>query len=263
VDLPGARLWTDRSCLQHVQYRTDANLAARQSLYACQHPRLDLPAEVLGLAGLHGDETAADIGCGNGAYLAELAGRGHAGPVLGVDLSFGMLAAARRRAPAAALTAGDAAALPLRDHAVTLALAAHMLYHVPDPHAAVRELRRVTRPGGQVLVVLNGDDHLCEIRDLIAAALRATGGGPRPELPLRLDNGQDLLAGQFASVVRHDFTSELRIPGPGPIETYVRSMISIQDQPDPGAVAAAVARRISASGQPFRVRTHTGCLICT
>jgi hypothetical protein len=37
-----ARLWTDRSCLQDVQYRTDANLAARQSIYAYQHPRLDL-----------------------------------------------------------------------------------------------------------------------------------------------------------------------------------------------------------------------------
>jgi SAM-dependent methyltransferase len=217
----GARLWTNRSCLQHVQYRTDANLAARQSLYAYQHPRIDLPAAVLDLAALGGDETIADIGCGNGAYLAELACRGHAGPVLGVDLSIGMLAAARRRAPASALAAGDAAALPLRDHAAGLTLVAHMLYHVPHPYAAVSELRRITRPGGTVLVVLNGADHLRELRDLIAAALQITTSEPPLGEQLRLDDGADLLASQFTSVIRHDFPSELRIPGPGPIEDLI------------------------------------------
>lgn len=115
----GARLWTDRSCLQQVQYRTDANLAARQSIYACQHPRIDLPAAVLDLAALRGDETIADVGCGNGAYIAELSRRGHAGPVLGMDLSTGMLDAVRRRVPAAALAAGDVAALPVRDQAAS------------------------------------------------------------------------------------------------------------------------------------------------
>lgn len=161
-------------------------------------------------------EIVADIGCGNGAYLAELARRGHTGPVLGVDLSAGMLAAARRHAPAAALAAGDAAALPLRDHAVSLTLAAHMLYHVPDPHAAVRELRRIIRPGGQVLVVLNGTDQLRELHNLIAATLQITAGDPPlgDRLRLRLDDGQNLLASKFDSVIRHDFTSELRIPEP-------------------------------------------------
>jgi PIN domain nuclease of toxin-antitoxin system len=41
-----SRLWTDRARLRDVQYRTDANLAARQSIYAFQHPPLDLPARV-------------------------------------------------------------------------------------------------------------------------------------------------------------------------------------------------------------------------
>jgi ubiquinone/menaquinone biosynthesis C-methylase UbiE len=176
-------------------------------------------------------------------------------------LSAGMLAAARRRAPAAALTAADAAALPLRDHAVSLTLAAHMLYHIPDSRAAAGELRRITRPGGQVLVVLNGPGHLRELHDLIAATLQITPSDPPlgDRLRLDLDDGQNLLASQFASVVRHDFTSELQIPGPESIENYVRSMISIQDQPDP---AAAVASRLPTSAEPFRIRTHTGCLVC-
>lgn len=104
-------LWTDRAVLRDVQYRTDANLAARQSIYAHQRPRLDLPAWVLDLAALRGRETVADVGCGNGAYLAVLAGRRHAGRVLGVDLSVGMLQASRSRSRRAYLVAGDAAAL--------------------------------------------------------------------------------------------------------------------------------------------------------
>ncbi len=260
MDGDGATVWTDRCCLRQVQYGTEANLVARQSLYAHQHPRIDLPAAALDLATLCGDETVVDVGCGNGGYLAELARRRHAGRVLGVDLSAGMLQAARRHAPAASLTAGDAAALPLRDRAADLTLAAHMLYHVADPRAAVRELRRVTRPGGTVLVVLNGPDHPRELRDLIAATLRTSTSEPPLGEPLRLDDGQDLLAGEFSSVTRHHFTSELRLPDPGPVEDYVRSMINASDGRDLAAVATAVAGRVGPA--PFRVRVDTGCLVC-
>jgi len=258
----GARLWTSRSYLRQVQYRTEANLAARQSIYAYQHPPIDLPAAVLDLAALRRTETVADIGCGNGAYLAELARRQHAGPVLGIDLSTGMLAAARRRAPAAALVAGDASALPVRDHAASLTLAAHMLYHVPDPRAAIRELRRITRPAGQVLVVLNGHNHLRELRDLVTSLQIVSHEGPLGD-QLRLDDGQELLASEFTSVIRHDFTSELRIPGPAPIEYYIRSMISSPDRHDPAVRAVTVASYFPASGGPFRICASTGCLVCS
>jgi SAM-dependent methyltransferase len=77
---------TGRSWLRGVQYRTDANLAARQSLYRFQLPRVDLPRMVLDLGTLRGAEPVADAGCDNGAYLAELTRRGHAGLVLGIDL---------------------------------------------------------------------------------------------------------------------------------------------------------------------------------
>jgi SAM-dependent methyltransferase len=254
------RLWTDRSRLRDVQYRTDANLAARQSLYRWQRPRLELPPLVLDLAGLRGGETVADVGCGNGMYLAELARRGHAGPVLGIDLSAGMLHAARSRAPAAGLAVGDADALPLRDDASDLTLAMHMLYYLPRPLTAVRELRRITRAGGQVLVVLNGHDHLRELHELIATTLTGITGQPPRRERVRLDDGEALMASEFTSVIRHDFTSELLIPEPGPVEDYVRSMTTVQDLPDPGGFAAAVAGLIP--GGTFRVRTHAGCLVC-
>jgi ubiquinone/menaquinone biosynthesis C-methylase UbiE len=245
------------------QYRTDANLAARQSVYAFQRPKIDLPATVLSLARLDGTETVADIGCGNGVYLAELSRRGHEGQAVGVDMSAGMLTAARRRAPGAGALCGDASRLPLADGCVDVALAPHMLYHVPDPLAAITELRRVTRPGGRVLVVLNGTDHLQELRDLVAATLsaaRATGMTER----LLLDAGEEMLRSVFGQVERYDFTAELMLTDSSPVAAYLRSTIPIQDVHDPGSAVAAAVRGIPFGPDGvFRVRTHCGCLVAS
>ncbi|HTX80946.1 MAG TPA: class I SAM-dependent methyltransferase [Streptosporangiaceae bacterium] len=262
---------TDKSYLTGVQYQTGANLAARQSIYAFQQPKIDLVASVLGLARLAGTETVADIGCGNGVYLAGLTRRGHAGRVLGIDLSPGMLAATRAAVPGASLAIGDAAALPLADGTADVTLAPHMLYHVPDPRAAVAELRRVTRPGGQLLVVLNGNDHLAELRELTVAAAAAAGEPvtgiiadyEASFLVLTLDAGAELLAEAFSSVQRHDFAAELLLPDAEPVAGYVASLRA-HGMPDPAGFTQAVCARIpfGPDGR-FRVRTHCGLLICS
>jgi SAM-dependent methyltransferase len=277
--------WNNPAFLRDVQYRTDANLAARQSIYAYQHPRIDLQARVIDLAAPASGETVADVGCGNGAYLAELARRGFAGRVLGLDMSLGMLAAARDRltsvgAPArsgvggssdaavsagspgdVALLAADATALPLPDGLADLTLAMHMLYHVPDPSQAVRELRRVTRPGGRVVIGLNGLGHLRELRELVGA-VRGDGRWGRFER-VTLDAGEALARPFFSTVTRHDFVAELRLTDPEPIADYVRSMSGTQHDADPERLVAGVVARFPAGpGAVLTITTHTGCLIC-
>lgn len=255
--------WADRDVLTGSQYRTDANLEARRSIYAFGRPRVDLPGVVLDLARLNGAETVADIGCGNGAYLAELSRRGHRGPVVGIDMSAGMLAAARGAVPGATVLRGDAGLLPLADACADVTLAPHMLYHVPDPMTAVTELRRVTRAGGRVLVVLNGADHLRELRDLAAAQIglaRAEDWAER----LRLDDGEQMLRAVFGAVERHDFTGELALTDSAPVRSYLRSMVPVQELTDPDGAAAAAARAIPFGPDGvFRVRTHSGCLIAS
>lgn len=271
--------WSDRGYLRDVQYRADANLAARQSIYSCQYPRIDLPGRVLDLVAPAAGEAVIDVGCGNGMYLAELARRGFAGQLIGLDLSPGMLVAARerlgavagpvqQRAPDAAGAAGsvsllvaDAVALPVRDGAADLVLAMHMLYHVPEPELAVRELRRVTRPGGRVVVVLNGPGHLRELREIV----RAVSGDDqrRQRERVTLDDGEAFARSCFSTVTRHDFAAELRIPGPEPVADYVRSMSGTHHYSDPGPLVASVAARVSqAPGGVFTVTTRAGCLIC-
>ena len=265
------RTLTDRAYLTGVQYRDDTNLAARQSVYAYQQPRIDLVQAVLDLAGLAGHETVADIGCGNGKYLAGLASRGHAGRLLGADLSPGMLAISRAAAAGAAVTAADAAALPLASGVIDVTLAPHMLYHVPDRMAAVREFRRITRPGGQVLVVLNGPDHTAELAELVSATAAELGlpnPGFRAEyqtyLSMTLDTGAELLSQVFGSVRRHDFPGRLLLPSAAPVAAYVGSMRATQAMPDPAAFTAAVADRVAFGPDgTFRITTHSGVLICS
>ena len=274
--------WASRSFLRGSQYKTDGNLAARQSIYAYQHPHVDLAARVLDLAAPAPSATIVDVGCGNGMYLAELAGRGLRCRVLGVDLSVGMLAAARRRLTAAgglagpgsatsprgvagpvrvALACADATALPLRDGAADLTLAAHMLYHVPEPADALRELHRVTRPGGRVVIVLNGASHLRQLRAAIAAAL-GDGAAARGER-VTLDDGESLARSFFGQVTRHDFMTELRVPAPGPIADYVRSLPGASHGSELEDVATTVAATFPRTPEGHYVITaHTGCLIC-
>ncbi|MEE6261207.1 demethylmenaquinone methyltransferase [Plantactinospora sonchi] len=91
-----------------------------------------------------------DVGAGTGVSTAELATSG--AYAVGMDLSIGMLRAGRRVRPEVPLLAGDALRLPFPDEsfdAVTISLA---LRNVVDPTAALREMARVTRPGGRLVV---------------------------------------------------------------------------------------------------------------
>src|SRR4051794_16039448 len=149
----------DRTFVKETAYGDDANLAARQAIYRYQVDRVEFFGWALGQIEWRGDERVVDVGCGRGQYLARLASEGRGRSLVGVDLSTGMLASVRRRWPdevaAPALVNADAERLPMRDAVADVALAMHMLYHVPDIPRAIAELRRVVRPGGTLLVSAN------------------------------------------------------------------------------------------------------------
>jgi demethylmenaquinone methyltransferase / 2-methoxy-6-polyprenyl-1,4-benzoquinol methylase len=95
-------------------------------------------------------ELVLDLAAGTGVSTEEL-GRSGARSV-GVDISLGMLRAGRAARPDVTLLAGDALALPFRDHVFDAATISFGLRNVHDTEAALAELARVTRPGGRLVV---------------------------------------------------------------------------------------------------------------
>ncbi|WP_320784008.1 methyltransferase domain-containing protein [Streptomyces sp. CRN 30] len=97
-----------------------------------------------------------DVGCGTGNDVRAIAERvGPTGRVVGLDSSAEQIERAVPAAPGAAPTEflhGQADALPFADATFDAARAERVIEHVPDPAAAVAEMVRVVKPGGQILI---------------------------------------------------------------------------------------------------------------
>lgn len=272
------RLFTDRAHLTTKAYATGANLAARQSIYACRVPPLDFITWALDQAPWHGGERVLDAGCGNGAYLRRLKER-RVGAITGFDLSRGMLR--ENVALAVGLVNGDVQSLPFEDASFDVALAMHMLYHVPDIGRAARELRRVLRPGGTLLAAANATDHLSQISDAIGAALLVLGVSADQSssvtrrflrgMRFGRDNGAELLGAAFSRVEWRDSAGDLQIPAAAPLVAYLNSMRAGYEPMLPagvrwGDLAAAFERHVAehiAREGTFHVRAHAGVFVCS
>jgi len=109
-----------------------------------------LAAQFADLAGIRGGQRLLDVGCGPGALTAELAGRAGPEAVSAVEPSGSFVAAARERLPGVDIRQAAAEQLPFGDAAFDAALAQLVVHFMADPVAGLREMGRVTRPGGVV-----------------------------------------------------------------------------------------------------------------
>lgn len=134
-------------------------------------------------AGLEGAERVLDVGCGTGAITAELA-RCARGQVIGLDLDPQMVAFARQHDRGAQYEQGDALDLPYPEEHFDIVTCHYLLLWLRDPQLGVREMARVTRTGGSVLVCAEPDygGRLdwpeLPVRDWQILALRRQGADP-------------------------------------------------------------------------------------
>lgn len=101
----------------------------------------------------HG-QSLLDVGCGPGTITVEFVDRVAPGPVLGIDVSADVIANAQGRFPdsAAAFEVMDLYNLDIADDTYDVSHAHQVLQHVTEPVQALREMRRVVKPGGIVAV---------------------------------------------------------------------------------------------------------------
>jgi SAM-dependent methyltransferase len=97
-----------------------------------------------------GGQRVLDVGCGPGALTGELVSRLGAGAVAAVDPSEPFVAAVAARYPGVLVERAAAERVPFADDEFDAALAQLVVHFMADPAVGLRELARVTRPGGMV-----------------------------------------------------------------------------------------------------------------
>jgi SAM-dependent methyltransferase len=266
---------TGRRMLTRSAYADDRHLRSRMAIYryAEAPPR---PGWRISPVAWDGTQVVADVGCGNGFDLRQLVPGGRCRHAFGLDLSSGMLSTLEELARSSGrltLFQADAQRLPLRDDGVDVALAMHMLYHVPDLPAAVAELRRIVKPGGTLLASTNSERGMAEVNDLFGAAVSDVLGRPvrgQPGNSFTTETGAAILATGFSDVTLHRHELPLAIPSAEPVVTYLDSIrepvLSYLGEPLDfdavlGLVAARVEQVIREQGT-FRAVNRSGVFVC-
>ena len=255
-------------------YADDRHIRSRMSIYAYAETAADSRWRT-SVIPWDGTQIVADVGCGNGFDLRQIVPQGRCRHAIGIDLSAGMLRSLEdlRESGPLSLVQADAQRLPLPDEIVDVAMAMHMLYHVPDVSTAILELRRITKRGGTVLASTNSSVHLAEIHDLLDAAVSGKLGRPVRATPpdsFTTQTGTAILSRVFSSVTLHTFDLSLSIPTAQPVITYLASLrepiLAWIGEPLDfdavlGAITAQLEHVIQAKGS-FRTATHMGVFIC-
>jgi ubiquinone/menaquinone biosynthesis C-methylase UbiE len=153
--------------LQRRVQRYGWDLAAQTYEALWQAPLAAARQALLAAASLAPGEAVLDVACGTGLVsFAAARAVGPQGNVLGVDLSARMVDAAGRRVraqqlPQVGFARMDAEALELPDAGFDAVLCALGLMYLPDPAQALREMRRVLRPGGRMALCVWGERSRC------------------------------------------------------------------------------------------------------
>jgi ubiquinone/menaquinone biosynthesis C-methylase UbiE len=258
VSDPG--LYLDRDNLRTNAYADPGKLSRRMAIYEFQNPRHDLRVHVREFLRDAGGPLL-DVGCGAGAYTRMLRDAHPGTTVVAADLSAGMATAAGSPA-----VVSDATALPFRDAAFGGVIALHMLYHVPEPPAAIEEMRRVLRPGGTLVISTNAYGDKAALREVHSRAAAEVGvaiPSIGPSMRFHLDGAETLLRRYFDTVERVDLESVVTVPYADPVVSFIDSTRSFYGSgPEVMPPVRRIVEEIIEHEGAVTFRTHSGFLVC-
>lgn len=227
--------FTDPRHLAEKAYRDGTQLRRRKALYQFMTPRYDFEEEVIKLLDLRGNEILLDVGCGAGELLLKIAQRYPAVSLTGVDISPGIFAPAqeqaRQRGFSIQFQTADAQSLLFPAAYFDRVTALHMLYHVPDIEKALREMKRVLKLEGRLVVSTNSLASKPELQRLGSGAAQHIGIKEHAPVSARfpIESGEELLRRYFRQVELTRFQSTITLYEPKPGVEYFDSMRDLWD----------------------------------
>jgi SAM-dependent methyltransferase len=190
-------------------------------------PGQNLQARVIEHLMAAGAVTVLDAGCGDGALAAAAA----SSPlrVIGLDAAAPMVVAARAHGP---VVRGDVTALPVADGSVDAVVTVNVLYHLDQPTTALREARRVLKPGGLLVAGTVARSDSPEM----APFWRPASG------TFDAEDAAGIVAGIFGSVTTDAWDAPLvTLPDRDAVRDYLRARFVPPDEA--GRLADAIAER--------------------
>jgi SAM-dependent methyltransferase len=159
--------------------------AASYDIAAAEFDRLSelfcgpLAMRLLDLARLQATDATLDVGTGTGLVALRAAARARNGSVIGIDHSSGMLEQADEKALRSGLKdvvsfrLMDAERLEFPDNSFDVVLSLYALFHFPEPLSAIKEMHRVLRPGGRLVIGVGGGPYPFSWNAIAQGARRA------------------------------------------------------------------------------------------
>ncbi|MGH7779780.1 MAG: class I SAM-dependent methyltransferase [Candidatus Binataceae bacterium] len=158
----------------------------------------------------------------------------------------------------------DAQALPFPDHSFDAVIANFMLYHVPDIARALREFRRVLRPGASVYTATMSTANMRELDEMVRRFIPDARIGRAP-MRFGLDNGYEYFGRAFNHATVERYPDALIITNALPVMAYLESMSSMAGRGTPEqkrALRGYLEGEIAAHGS-IKMTKDTGLLIGT
>jgi SAM-dependent methyltransferase len=198
------------------EYADETRLRQRAAAFTGHSTGADARVPLVAAVAAAQPRRVLEVGCGWGDLAAWVA-RDTQAEVVAVDLSPRMVELARSQGVDASV--GDVQELPFPDASFDVAVAAWMLYHVPDLDRGLSELSRVLHPGGRLVAATNSRFHLIELRELV-------GSGPST-LTFARESGAELLGPHFDRIARADVDGTMQFADRAEVEAYVRASIAM------------------------------------
>ena len=115
----------------------------------------ELRTYLINLAGIGRSSLTLDVGCGTGALFEDIAKISE--HIHGLDIRISSLKYAKMNKSAEGFIQGDGQVLPLKDDTYDLVFCHYLLMWIPEPERVVKEMTRVTKPGGSVMAFAEPD----------------------------------------------------------------------------------------------------------